>query len=709
MFIETFDQSWKMVEVVEIESLFNHAMKGQWREVLDAYKNNPRALEAKITKTEDTVLHIAVYEGQTNFLTTLLENIDEDGSVATLNIRNSKGNTPLHLAAGFGNVDICNIIAKKDPKLIFCHNFEGETPLFLAVIHGSKDAFSCLHGHLQDKDDYSPCVKSNGETILHSTISNEYFGLAIQIIRLYPNLADSVNQDGLSPLHILAMKPNCFKSSTLMEFLDRMIYNCLLVNGLKEESEELRSNKGEKQIFNYPMTHGTCLSFLYLLKNAVKVITIGTKNSKAGTDEENLPRSSHPICERARTEKKLIRFPPNWEVSIRFLILIMKALLILFGVGASWIDKIQRRKEKHMWAKQVMDELIERASLYKYDYTGNSAFALQLDNGMENKNSNNMKKEDIEKKRRMLVSPILIAAKMGVNEMVEKILDTFPVAIHDVDSDNKNVVLLAIENRQPRVYKTLTKRKLVKETAFRHIDNQGNSALHLAAMYREHRLWRVPGAAMQMQWEYKWYKFVKNSMPPNFYARYNNKGQTAKQVFISSHEHLVKEGRKWLSTTSESCSLVAALVATVAFTTSTAIPGGANEASGVPVLSGQPAFKAFAVASLVALCSSVTALVLFLSILTSRFQEKDFAMDLPRKLLLGMTSLWTSIASILVSFCAGHYFILEEGMKSWVYLIYSVTCLPVSFFVLVQLPLYLDLMLAIFRKVPQRVYKVFSH
>ncbi|KAG5023916.1 hypothetical protein JHK85_020258 [Glycine max] len=353
-----------------------------------------------------------------------------------------------------------------------------------------------------------------------------------------------------------------------------------------------------------------------------------------------------------------------------------------------------------------MDELIERASLYKYDYTGKSSFVLQHDNDMENKDSH-VNKKTIEKKRS--VSPILIAAKMGVNEMVEKVLDTFPVAIHDVDSDNKNVVLLAIENRQPRVYKLLAKRNLVKESAFCHIDNQGNSALHLAAMYREHRPWRVPGDAMQMQWEYKWYKLVKNSMPPNFYARYNNKGQTAKQVFIITHQPLVREGRKWLSKTSESCSLVAALVATVAFTTSTAIPGGANEVTGVPVLSGQPAFKVFAVASLVALCSSVTALVLFLSILTSRFQEKDVAMDLPKKLLMGMTSLWTSIASILVSFCAGHFFIIEDGMKSSVYLIYAVTCLPVSFFVLVQLPLYLDLMLAIFRKVPQRVYKVFSH
>ncbi|KAJ1427260.1 PGG domain [Sesbania bispinosa] len=702
-----------MVEV-EIESLFNYAMKGQWRKVLEAYENNPRALEAKITKAEDTFLHIAVYMAQTNFLTTLLDNIREDVSLAILNIRNSKGKTPLHLAAELGNVDICNSIAKRDPKLILCVNFEGETPLFLAAVHGMKDAFFCLHGYLQNKDDYSPCIKSNGDTILHSTISNEYFGLALQIIHLYPNLVDFVNEDGLSPLHILAMKPNCFKSSTQMEFLDRIIYNCLFIDEPKEETEDLSNrNKGETQIFNYPMNYGTCISFLYLLKNAVKVTTIGTKDSKAATnDEENLSPSSYLKCEqeRARKEKKLNRFPPNWEVAIRFLTIMMKALLILFGVGASWIEKIQRKKEKHMRAKEVMDELIQRASLYKYDHTGKSSLSLQHGSGRENiEDSYKMNKEAIEKRRKVSLSPILIAAKMGVTEMVEKILDTFPVAIHDVDSDNKNVVLLAIENRQPRVYKLLAKRNSVKETAFRQIDNQGNSALHLAATYREHRPWRVPGDAMQMQWEYKWYKLVKNSMPPNFYARYNNKGQTAKQVFINSHEHLVKEGRKWLTKTSESYSLVAALVATVSFTTSTGIPGGSNEETGMPILGGQAAFNVFAVASLVALCSSVTALVLFLSILTSRYQEKDFAMDLPRKLLLGMTSLWTSITSVLVSFCAGHYYVIEDQLKSSIYLIYALTCLPVSFFVLVQLPLYLDLMLAIFRKVPQRIYKVFSH
>ncbi|PNY09703.1 hypothetical protein L195_g006259 [Trifolium pratense] len=142
-----------------------------------------------------------------------------------------------------------------------------------------------------------------------------------------------------------------------------------------------------------------------------------------------------------------------------------------------------------------------------------------------------------------MVSPILIVAKMGVTEMIEKILDMYPVAIHDVD-----------------------------------IDINGNSALHLAATYRRFKPWRVPSAAMQMQWEYRWYKLVKNSVPPNFYGCYKKDGKTAKQVFIDTHAPLVKEGGKWLTKTAESCSVVAALVATVAFTTSTyAIPGGPDQ------------------------------------------------------------------------------------------------------------------------------------
>ncbi|KAL2969664.1 hypothetical protein AAZX31_15G094400 [Glycine max] len=590
------------------ESLFKYAVKGQWREALEAYNKNLGALEAKITRVEDTVLHVAV-------------------SLNILCLQNSKGNTPLHLAAQLGNVELCDNMAKRNPKLV-------------SSVHGKREAFFCLHENQprRDHEDGSLLVrKSNGDTILHSTISSEYFGLALQIIEMYPNLVNS----------ILAGKPNCFKSSMRMELLQRIIYNCSIVDEI-EKTDDLRCNEADTA-HHYPMNYETRATFLSLLKSIYhgKVIcvdtSIGKDDNAASNDEENNEEQAKKL------EKKRYRSLPIGEQrSDRFLTHMMKILLIICGVGKnitiylSILDgKIQRKKVKDILAKQVMNELIQRTSsslynhaLYNHDHTGTGS--------INSSNNDQSKEKGGFQKIRRTDSPILIATKMGVTEMVEKILEIDPVAILDVDADNKNVVLSAIENRQPHVYSL-------------------NSALHLAATYRSYKPWRVPGAAMQLQWEYKWYKLVKNSMPPNFYERYNKNGQTAKQVFNSTHEKLAKEGGKWLTKTSESCSLVAALVATVAFTTSTAIPGGPDQNTGYPF-------------------SSVTALVLFLSILTSRFQEKDFAMDLPRKLLLELTTLFTSIASVLVSFCAGHFFIVEDELKLAVYPIYAATCLPVSFF-----------------------------
>lgn len=105
-------------------------------------------------------------------------------------------------------------------------------------------------------------------------------------------------------------------------------------------------------------------------------------------------------------------------------------------------------------------------------------------------------------------TPLLTAAKNGITEMVAKILELFPAAIHDTNNEKKNIVLLAVENRQPHVYEFLVKLKIMKETIFRKRDKDGNSALHLAAMLGDHRPWLIPGAALQMQWEIKWYEVI---------------------------------------------------------------------------------------------------------------------------------------------------------------------------------------------------------
>ncbi|CAN1149535.1 hypothetical protein LINPERHAP2_LOCUS17074 [Linum perenne] len=449
-------------------------------------------------------------------------------------------------------------------------------------------------------------------------------------------------------------------------------------------------------------------------------------------------------------------FPPNYATTIELFKFITRALLIVLGLGHSRVSKVQRMKVAHTWATLVLNALVDRASLYKYQDSGRKPPTIDeqtTQRSLVNKfvpDLGERKEEAIliaakmgitnivdkfikacpaaiqeinteETKNLVLVSyekekpshfesvnretPILIAAKMGVKEMVQRILETFPVAIHDLDCNNKNVVLLAVENKHVQVFKLLKEKVILKESVFGKVDVDGNSALHLAATFGDSRPWLIPGAGLQMQWELKWYKYVKQSMPPNFFPRYNKRGYTPKQILAETHNQLAKNGSEWLTKTSESCSVVAALIATVAFAGSATVPGGTREDTGEPVLVA--AFNVFAITSLVALCLSVTSLVTFLTILTSRFEHRDFAKTLPRTLIWGLTTLFLSITAMLVSFCAAHFYILEDSLRMFSYPVYAATCLPVTIFLLSTFSLYYDLIWAIYSKEPQHSFKEF--
>ena len=104
-------------------------------------------------------------------------------------------------------------------------------------------------------------------------------------------------------------------------------------------------------------------------------------------------------------------------------------------------------------------------------------------------------------------APVLIAAKNGIIEVVEGILSKIPKAIFEVDSEGKSIVLLAVEHKQPEVYKLLTSLyKNRMNSLICKVNIKGNSALHLAAKLTNPNPWPVPGAASQVQWEIRWYE-----------------------------------------------------------------------------------------------------------------------------------------------------------------------------------------------------------
>ena len=199
---------------------------------------------------------------------------------------------------------------------------------------------------------------------------------------------------------------------------------------------------------------------------------------------------------------------------------------------------------------------------------------------------------------------------------------------------------------------------------------------------------------------------VTKSVPQQTCHIQNAEGETPSQIFTRTHSSLVKSGKEWLTKTSEFCTVVAALIATVAFATSGTVPGGFHQTYGYPILKDEPAFKIYSIASLAALSLSIATLASFFSIMISRFEERDFERDLPRKLQMGLTFLILSKAAMLVSFYAGHSFILVDKLRVSATPIYVAASLPIMLFVMAK---NIDLVLVYYRILMGRSYKVFPH
>ncbi|PKI53099.1 hypothetical protein CRG98_026504 [Punica granatum] len=134
-------------------------------------------------------------------------------------MKNDQGDTPLHLAAAIGNLDLCWCISSQDKSLIAERNKEGETPLFQAARHGQEKAFFYLRYRYGESDIPLDMLIKNGDTILHFAIKGEYYGFALRIIHCYPELVDTMNENNLTPLHVAAAA-----MQVVVQMMQRKIY-----------------------------------------------------------------------------------------------------------------------------------------------------------------------------------------------------------------------------------------------------------------------------------------------------------------------------------------------------------------------------------------------------------------------------------------------------------------------------------------------------
>lgn len=172
----------------------------------------------------------------------------------------------------------------------------------------------------------------------------------------------------------------------------------------------------------------------------------------------------------------------------------------------------------------------------------------------------------------------------------------------------------------------------------------------------------------------------------------NDNKKTPSALFTDEHKVLAREGERWMKNTAGSSMIVGTLISAVMFTTAFTIPGG-NSQSGLPILleTQTKAFLIFMISNALSMFTSSTSILMFLGILTARYAEEDFLKSLPTKLVIGLACLFFSIVTMMVSFGAAIYLMLNEQLTWVFYPIVALSTVPVAFFSLLQFPLLVEM------------------
>ncbi|KAH7844133.1 hypothetical protein Vadar_024668 [Vaccinium darrowii] len=173
-----------------------------------------------------------------------------------------------------------------------------------------------------------------------------------------------------------------------------------------------------------------------------------------------------------------------------------------------------------------------------------------------------------------LFPAVFDAVKHRNSEFVEEILTAYPDVVWILDEEDRNIFLFAVLQREEKILCLLHEMGPRKNLIATSLDRNGNTILHHAAMLSpSSHLDHISGAALQLQRELQWFEEVEKVVQPMYREMQNKQGMTARALFASQHKKMRKLGEKWMKETATSCTVVAALIATIMFTSAFTVPG----------------------------------------------------------------------------------------------------------------------------------------
>ena len=126
------------------EDLWQAVIKNDKPKVIELLESMPQDV-FKMTKEEMTVIHLAASlsnKDKSKDNNDIVKALVEKAPAEALTIRDSQGNTPLHISANTVNYEVLSTIMEKSPDVAFIRrNKSGDTPIAIAATSGSEFHF----------------------------------------------------------------------------------------------------------------------------------------------------------------------------------------------------------------------------------------------------------------------------------------------------------------------------------------------------------------------------------------------------------------------------------------------------------------------------------------------------------------------------------------------------------------------------------------
>uniref|UniRef100_A0A3N7FTC0 PGG domain-containing protein n=1 Tax=Populus trichocarpa TaxID=3694 RepID=A0A3N7FTC0_POPTR len=721
------------------ETPYIAAMNGEWQHMVDYYKENSQYLFSRVTLSLDTGFHLAVQSNEEQPLKDLL-GIMGGKEFILPETRNEFGNTVLHEATIYGNYEAVKLLVERCPDLLKEKNNYGETPLFTAAGFGEAEIVEFLIASKPEE-----CVDCNGRilsihrqrskdglSILGAAIIGQHFETALLLLELDESLHSLKDNKNRTVLQLLAEMPTGFESGYPMGIFERLIYSLPVIRhhevksqvqpwcrAMKDlESGTLGSNlvnylkvpKESKMIsnllrcrflpqvgfwpvrlerfWNQKINHVFALRLAKILIKEDKSWKSVSKTEEGQEEKQTDPPSSlvkQGDQKKGKEEEQGMGGGKNKKRENEFSYLRQTSEITS---KAKEIEEVQHPASQ---SSVTNSSLTSNEQISLFLATGNGIEEIvrgiikQYPHAIKQLNVTNSpltREEQI---------PLLIATRNGIEEIVWEIIKLYPHAVEKLNDKGQSILDVAVIHRQKRIFNLVKQQRIPLARLQRVIDKKGNTLLHHVADMEHYRGGTKPGPALKLQEELQWFEQVREVIPSHYVTLRNDEGKTADELFKESHKDQLENAQKWIKETTQSCSTVAALVATVVFAAAYTVPGGSDE-NGKPNFINSPYFLVFTVSDVLSLASSLTSLVVFLSLLTSPFEQQEFHFSLPRKLLAGFTFLFFAVITTMLSFGATILILIQSEKKLTTLLLSIAAFLPVLVFAIMQFHLYVSFM-----------------